>query len=519
MLFFSIFCYEIIAKSSNDKLPDSLVLISDLEFDNNVEEKHYYQLFENNQSAFEVLMSLNSGKSEKEISLDKQMLEFEVNKLKQIPFNEKKKAKYLKEVYGKIHDRFLEKYELQNNFNDIFKNGNYNCVSACAIYAFTLDKLNIPYTIKETPTHVYIVAYPDSEQFLIETTDPLGGFNKFSDNFKSSFVKLLLDTKTISQSDFDNNDFKVLFDKYYFTNIDLDIKKLTGIQYLNEGLYKLQENEFHKAVKNLEKAYLLYPHEKVYQSLLYGYSSIISNGKYDDFGNVKTYAKLTRFPVSVFDDESLKNEFIRITLKTLIEEGNLIYYDSVYQYLSKNIARISLKEEADFIYNYERGRVLFTKGEYNKAIKFLDMALILKPGNANIEAVFLSCLGYQLENESDEKKILNILKEKLDAHKILEKNNHFGGMYLNATLIQMADSFYANKYNKGAIHEKSFKSIFEDHPNYLVEKDLIGRAYSQKAVYYFRKGYYSKAKLVIKEGLKMAPHSYELKSRLMMIDN
>lgn len=57
------------------------------------------------------------------------------------------------------------------------------------------DELGIPYSIKETPTHVYLIADPNGEQILIETTDPVKGFAEFSNGFKQNFISTLLAQK------------------------------------------------------------------------------------------------------------------------------------------------------------------------------------------------------------------------------------------------------------------------------------------------------------------------------------
>jgi len=63
------------------------------------------------------------------------------------------------------------------------------------------------------------------------------------------------------------------------------------------------------------------------------------------------------------------------------------------------------------------------------------------------------------------------------------------------------------------------KQLFEKYyaPELTIDQRNIGRSYSITAVYYFRKGYTSKAKAIINEGLNISPHNHELLVRKNMI--
>lgn len=101
-------------------------------------------------------------------------------------------------------------------FTELNKNGNYNCVTATALYGLLLNDLGIPFSIKETPEHVYLIAYPKSDAILIESTDPLKGYRVFNDNYKALIVQNLKENKIISESEFKTGNVNNLFDKYFF---------------------------------------------------------------------------------------------------------------------------------------------------------------------------------------------------------------------------------------------------------------------------------------------------------------
>ncbi|MGB0177310.1 MAG: hypothetical protein ACPF9D_09090, partial [Owenweeksia sp.] len=66
-------------------------------------------------------------------------------------------------IFDAVQDNWLVKYQYENRFADLLKNGYFNCVSSTALHALLLERFNVPYTITEEPQHVYLVAQPENE--------------------------------------------------------------------------------------------------------------------------------------------------------------------------------------------------------------------------------------------------------------------------------------------------------------------------------------------------------------------
>ena len=515
MLFFGLpfaFLQNTVAES------DSLVIYTDLHFNSEFEEKYYSELLYEGTGAYEVLMSVNQRSDAKGIGMDKMMLKNEINKLKSLPKPRHKKNKYIKNIYSSVHDRFLKKYELRNYFNEVFHNGAYNCVSACALYAMVFDEMNIHYVIKETPNHVYIVAEPKVEQFLIETTDPRGGFNNFSQNFKSDFVNTLGLNKIISQSELASQDVNTLFSKYYFTNTDLSLKELVGLQYLNDGVFKAEDDDFIGAIQSFRKSYMLYPNDKTTDMLFLAITTQLNTNKYKNFDQIKLYGSLSSFDNKYIKDEELYNEFLRLTQQILVDEGKALLYDSAFQYLSETVKRKTLQADIQYAYNYERGRILFNRGKYRLALKFIAEAYKVKPHNVDVESLFLSSLAEVIESEEEETKRIEMLENVVQKHDNIMENNLFGGVYLNTYLLAMANAYESKKLTLGQTYQTKFERTYESNPQFKVEKELIGHAYSKLAVYYFRRGQYTNARRAINKGLGFVPNNAELLARRRMMN-
>ena len=175
----------------------------------------------------------------------------------------KKIEKDVKYIYDRLHEKFLRKYETLAYFDQIFENGVYNCVTAVALYAMSFEELGIPYSIKETPTHVYLIADPGNSQLLIETTDPVSGFRSFTPGFRENFVSQLAMQKLVDQSDIASKGVYPVFDEFYFGGADLTLKQLVACQYYNLGITYFNEKDYYKAWNAFSKAQLLHSSEQL----------------------------------------------------------------------------------------------------------------------------------------------------------------------------------------------------------------------------------------------------------------
>ncbi|MBN2761533.1 MAG: hypothetical protein JXR41_00470, partial [Bacteroidales bacterium] len=170
-----------------------------------------------------------------------------------------KPKKRIKTIYKATHNHYFTKYELKTSFEDIFRNGGFNCVTASALYGIILQKSNIPFDVRETPVHVYLVSYPGAEEIKIEATDPLAGYMTFDLRTKKQYVDYMRDNKFISENEYGRNTIDELFNKYYFSDQKISLKELLGIQYLNNAVYLFNDHKIKEGYRELEKAYIFYP--------------------------------------------------------------------------------------------------------------------------------------------------------------------------------------------------------------------------------------------------------------------
>lgn len=344
---------------------------------------------------FQLLCAITPAfKEEQASSFAKQLGDF-IEELRPQIEKTRKPEKKIKKIHKEVHKAFLKKYVLQNHFPAIFTKGEYNCVSATALYALVLEQLQIPFTLKETPSHVYLLAYPETERISLESTDPQIGYVVFNDKFKSEYVSQLRRMKLISEQEFQTKSLNTLFEETYFENQDISFQELIALQYYNDGLYHLEKEEFQKGLWQFEKAYRLYPSSRiaylVYSTTVLG----LEKKPFSDSLYIDYLGRLANIEGVDNLKEITKGEFARFTLDQLSNKSQLAYYDRMFHKLLSYIQEGDslLANELSHIYYYEKSRKAYNKGEFTAALQFIEEAYRLFPQDTDNMALLTSCLG------------------------------------------------------------------------------------------------------------------------------
>ena len=136
----------------------------------------------------------------------------------------------------------MNRYNRENQFIEIFETGRYNCVSATAIYALMLEKLEIDYSITQEPEHVYLSANFEGSTILMEGTDPQQGYFTITDKFVESQINSLLARKLITEEELKSPEAGDILDEL-FPSEDINLQELLGIQYHNNMAYEWEKPE------------------------------------------------------------------------------------------------------------------------------------------------------------------------------------------------------------------------------------------------------------------------------------
>jgi hypothetical protein len=490
---------------------DSLIRYKDISFSNDFEEQVLSEYFKTGVPGYFRLFlatsrDIDSNKADKYLNVYNNFLK----SLCSGRFRNYNPKRQIRILYRTVNNTFFTKYEFSTTFDKIFHNGNYNCVTATALYGIVLDHLNIPFYIMETPIHVYIVAYHIKTHIKIESTGPYSGYFVYNESIKRTLIEFFKSIKLIDENEISDSSIDELFDKYYFYGNKISLKELIGIQYMNNAAFNILEENFIESYKNLEKAYLFYPSEDIKQ-LLYTYLvNIIYRLNYDKVQDLNYLIKLTRYSSSEFIKETINSAFLKITETFLINKDDQDYYDEIYNYLSEEINNNEYLKDIAFIYNYEKGKYLFSNGNHIQGHKHFIKALELKTDNINIQLAFIQSLKVILEQFEIYKKV-----EEIEAYssqfRELSANHKFIELKMKNYLIAAAHSYKTNNIQRGENFIEKFESLYNSSSDVIIEEYLIGEAYSTASVYYFKRGLYNKTKEYLSKGLQFAPDNKQLK--------
>lgn len=505
---------------SNIIAQDSLVHLSEVSFTSNYEKAQLFKLVKDkNKTTLLPLLLATSTASNEELSKSiESRISSLASRLESDGLAKKKNEKKIKTVYNEIHAAFLKKYQEDVRFNDIFLNGNYNCVTASALYALVFDQLGITYEVKEEPTHVYLLAYPNTDNILVETTSPLRGFLVFDNQFKLNFIEALKNQKIIGNAEMANKSTDELFNTYYFKRDKLDLQQLVGIHYCNDALFKKDKNDIKGAFQQMEKALLLYKAPKTEYLLMQFGVELLAKEKLQPLDRALLISKISRYKDQGVTSDMIKGEFINLTNDILGRDNNKSLYKECYQVISNGIADPDLSNEISYIYYYENGRILYNQGSFFASKPFFDKALSYQPNNTDLAGIFTSSLANTLRNERNPKQAYDTLDYYKKKFPVLSQNNNFNSMIAMSYLLLAGEA-----YQKGSIPEaEKYKAKFEDmivtNKDIILVPGIVGSAYSSGSSYYFKKGQKTKAKQLLEKGLELSPDNYELRLRQQMIN-
>jgi len=84
-------------------------------------------------------------------------------------------SRQLRKIFKGLHTEFLKKYTSHSDFNEIFTTGNYDCLTATALFSTVLDQFHYSYEIIETNYHIFLLVKTSKGDVMIESTDAFGG--------------------------------------------------------------------------------------------------------------------------------------------------------------------------------------------------------------------------------------------------------------------------------------------------------------------------------------------------------
>ncbi|NQX82880.1 MAG: hypothetical protein HRT66_12935 [Flavobacteriaceae bacterium] len=420
---------------------------------------------------------------------------------------ERKEKKRVFKIYKGIHDKFLVKYDTSTTFPDIFINGNYNCVTASALYAYVFDQLDIPYKVKESPSHVYLIAYPETLNIHVETTVP-GEFGLFSISEKKiiEVVNELISYKLTTKSEVDQKGYLKFYEDYYFGKDFIPKSSLIGMGYYNLGVLQYKDNELSLSKNNLMKSKLFYS-----SHLADDIIKDITLNQLDklQFNSDKDIVFLTQTLSDSLYTKDLSPSNIKYFLSKITDKSNQYIKESIPYFLEinhKETRELSLK----YLYAY-LARKEASYENSKEAIFFSDKLLELDP-DSKIAKEMISYFCFRKANISSfGTKGLKEFEEMCDKYDFIKSHHRYNialaYFYANISL----NKYTSNKISEATSYRKKFENILDN--NDLIEevnKRLVVQLYLNAGNYYYYKEKLKNSYYIYQKGLSYVPRNSEL---------
>lgn len=427
----------------------------------------------------------------------------------------KPQSKFIKDLFNFIHKSFLKKYDIDVYFNSIEKNGTYNCVTASALYSLFFNRYNVPYSIKEAPTHVYLIANPGTSNIMIETTSPQAGYFMPDARFKKSYLDYLLLNKSITKEEIMTYGEDLAFEKNYYNQENISLVELAALQYYNYGVTLYDSENYLEAFNQFEKAYALHPSSKIKMMLQSSAGESIEGSPLTDTNQVNIYVRSYYYSNSDRDKEVFMNNFLVFTQRNLVEKNNLDYYTTIYNRIMNVVDDSLLRNRISFVYYSQRGRIAVLNGNSDEGINLIEKSLQLNKDQNEITSLFAAAI---IERYVNKESCASVMLAFTKRNEFLLKNNRFNEAVCHCYLKESMAYFAAMNYKKAFELMQKFES-FQEEQQVTPIADAVGAVYGSASSYYIRKGDYKLGRKYLIRGLKISPTSIELNRKLAVLDN
>ena len=487
-----------------------------------VEELRYHSVFEHKvfdeyedgeSDYLSLISALNPDTDEREVELYSDWIDEIVEAIRKDRFERLSEEKKIKAVNTYVKRSLLITYSQKTTFDDLFRFGNYNFITAACIYALVLDELNIPYRINESLSHIYLLAFPETGKIVVETTVSEFRYFLFDHATRTSFVQYLRDNDLIDEITFRSKTTKELFDKYFFPQITLSLQELAGLQYLHKALENIENEEHKTAYFNLQKAYYLYPSCKVQYMLLVELYEILKALELTSAEDLVYLAIAPRYIPIGFNPDYFLKRFSDITVIYLFEQENINEYDRIFRYLKGEVNNQYIFDNMSLLYYFELGRMYFNSGKYEMALDNLEKAFDYQAVNKEMQALFVRAVaGFATTSGAAE--LIPRLEYYDEEFEIVEQYDIYLMVKMHTYLQYFGESFQVGDAATGDTYMAEFENLVRDNPEIGIDHYMLGRSYSSAAIYYYQRGDIERSKQIVNQGLELAPDNIELRLKL-----
>jgi tetratricopeptide (TPR) repeat protein len=423
-----------------------------------------------------------------------------------------------KTIFREVHSYFFKQYEDNVMFDGIFRNGAYNCLTASMLYSLVLDRYSIPYEIKEKPSHVYLVSFPGTEDILFESTNPRGLYVP-DEKAKREYVAGLVATKFVTQEYVNSIGVARAFNEFYYSNQNITLQQLAGLQYYNQALLFYEQKDIHGAIISALKADMLYPctRNRYLKSALI--REAISNTNFETLTDIVYLAEYANASPDVQDKRYVLSVFGDLLDLKLIEKGEDAFVTDAHNILATRVKDENLK--SDIAYNYQLAMAHWyaMKGDMDEALTSAEKAHAINPNDARLQDLVFRAITFATEEIKGKEQAVERLQLYAEKFPFLKSNKRFRALTVYQYSLRAYGLFMQNLGTEGYKYLTLIEEELNSGGNAMIVEHLTGMAYAEAGAYHFRRKEFQKAKEILQKGLTFFPEHGEIKERLKITED
>jgi len=426
--------------------------------------------------------------------------------------NSKKKAKI---IFDEVRRQFLRRYVDTAFFSRVFRDGTYNCVSGSALYAIVLGHYNIPYEIHELPTHIYVVANPNNDPILFESTSPRG-YVQFSEKLKANVIGQLVNRNYITKEDVESVGASKAFDNYFFSKKIIDIINLAGVQYWNASIRAYTDQADKRGLEMIRRTQLLFPSERNAVVRTIFLDGALADSRFDCLDDIEMLVEYGNLSKLERNHKRVIDEFDEILHKNLILNSNKKFCSDACTIMVKKLTNKDMVAEVKRLRHTYFAKYYYLKNNADSALLEADFVYNSNPNNSEIQNLIHDCVFKKLQISKASPASIATLDQAVVKYKYLSSDAFVKAAYIELYARQSYLNFQANQPQPGmrymGLLEKSLSAAPE------VDKDemLLGYVYAEAGSYLYRQHQYDSALRMMQHGLHFSPDHPEIKIRMQI---
>ncbi|WP_291152401.1 hypothetical protein [Flavobacterium sp. UBA7680] len=418
----------------------------------------------------------------------------------------------IKLIYKSVHDKYLRKYKIEAFFPEIFSSGQYNCLTATALYSYVFDKINIPYQIKETPTHVYLIAYPNAENIYIETTLP-GEAGSFiiSDKLTKESVDELVKLKLIDAQRLVEVGYSKAYEEYFYGDQNAKKTELVGIQYYNKMVIQMGQLNLDLAYQNALKSEVYYKSQRL--SFL---KKSIASHQVDNvlFTNIDNFYWFVEFANLTDDFEFLYGKLYRIISSHYPNTTNL---EKIKNSL-EDVVDIKLRNKLYSVYYLFHAEKELDYQKEKTALKYAEKAYEFDSENINSQNIISRCATKSMVVGNISQLKIKEMELMVKKYPFIEQFGTFNAYkgYVLCILISM--EFSKNNSTLGNKYLNELNTLVKKYKNEIdFDHSALGAAYGEIGAFYYRQKQYNVALRLLNEGNVLSPNNEQILRKIKFV--